>query len=126
MNGMNLIGIFRVSVENISTNIRTNESFAIRVLHGIIISQLMLQRVQHKPTLLPSFQQCAALIQVSINQKTESNVKCKNEMHLGREGVGRRVYLPFVCSFFSHITAELIVEMLSCIGAGRNTSVVTL
>lgn len=61
----------------------TYVSFAVRVLHRIIIPQLMLDRIQNKPPLLPSLEQSPTLKQVS-----------------------------FVCSIFRYITRKLFVILL--------------
>ena len=43
-------------------NTQINKAFAARVLHRIVVSQLMFHRIQHKPPLLPGFEQGTSFV----------------------------------------------------------------
>lgn len=59
-------------------------SFTVRILHSIIVSQLVFYGVKDKPTLFPAFEQSSTLIQIT-----------------------------FMCSVFCHIGRKLVIVLLT-------------
>ena len=43
-----------------------SESLAVEVLSGVVVAQLVLDRVQHEPALLPGLEQRAPLVEVAL------------------------------------------------------------
>ena len=44
-------------------------SFALNILFGVVVSELVLDRVQDEPALLPRLQQCASLVEVALENR---------------------------------------------------------